>query len=91
MIVIQFLCVYKCNIFLQKNHVTEPNLISKEQVDSSFKHVINSTKIRLCETDTVLLMTIPSKAPSQIDLYDDQIVIEKARADQLLRGKQLII
>jgi len=61
---------------LQKNEITEPNLtINKEQFHTSQSN--KSIKIRLWETNTVLLLAIPSKAAPTFEQPDDQVVLEK--------------
>lgn len=65
-------------VSLQKNQLVEENLATEKQnFDSSLKKGNNSIKIRLWETDTVLLLAIQSKAILQCELPDHQIETEK--------------
>jgi hypothetical protein len=75
---------------VQKNEITEPNLtINKEQFHMSQGN--KSKKIRLWETNTVLLLAIPSKAAPQYELPDDQIVAEKVATIFKLKKVQMKI
>jgi hypothetical protein len=78
-----FLSKTLASFSLQKNEITEPNLtINKEQFHTSQSN--KSIKIRLWETNTVLLLAIPSKVAPTFELPGDQVVLEKVKVKTIL-------